>query len=254
MRYMLKMWCVVAALSVAAFGGIQLDQGSNYARLTSPDTGTPAFSANWTYCTWLKTTIINPGATYIVMYHGSNIFTNIQFLMVIRTDNKFHVELAAGIVTSTNTVTDGNWHAMCVTRDGSNNWTIYLDGVQNGTAVDATAQAPSGANHTSEGADEAGGFTCECSFAESVWYQTALTLNQIKAYAKGIPPSQIDALHYVGTSNGLYWPLYFALPALGALDPDVSGGKWNPQQQSTTGTYTTVNHCPCSPPAGAEGH
>lgn len=228
---------------------------SDYAKINMYNNG-PAFSSNWSFCVWFKSNVVNPGVNYQILSHMTFTYTQVEFYFDINPSG--HIEAwdqSSFFFTGTANVVDGNWHSWCVTRGASNDWNSYVDGTLDASVTHAWVQAAPDGNGTSLSANGATDNTCNCTFAEAVWYQTVLTADQIRAYSRGVTPSVIDAFHYTGVGVGTYWPLYFWYGAgPGFEHSDEGGGGYLGDTVFGHGSYATDGHCPCSPPAGAESH
>jgi hypothetical protein len=99
----------------------------------------PELTANWTiFCRFKKNA---NGVSQVIWDRFTNSTTARQLEIQVNSANKIEVDVpfVAVVLTGTTVITDTNPHTLMVTRSG-NVWTIYLDGVSDGTVTSATTQ------------------------------------------------------------------------------------------------------------------
>jgi Concanavalin A-like lectin/glucanases superfamily len=242
---MKKLFIFLLMFSAFAHAGMKGQGGTAKVTVSA---SAPNFTSNWTVCQWIKPT--STIAAHVIFFdRQSAAGTQIQFDYGAEAAQDIYFwQGTTYVFQSANSVmNDTNWHAICLTRDGSNVWTLYKDGTQIKQVTNAYAQSTS-ANLIHFFLNAANNFPFLATEAENAFWSVVLTSDQLTAYAKGIPPNQIDALHLQ-----IYLPFYFSL-GNGSVTADLSGGQWNGSVSTGTGNVITDNHCACSPPAGAEGH
>ena len=214
-------------------GGDRIIPGSAVADLT----------ASWTVGAWVKRS--SSGFTDPIWSRWTNTTTNRQLFFYYTTGasvNKLQIDVPfiAAILTGTTAITDTNWHH-CVARRSGNTWDIFLDGVNDGTVSNATAQETGG--NVELGSSSAFPASLSGSIAEEAGWSVALTDAEIAAWAKGTLACKIRPASLVG-----YWPLF----GLESPEPDYSGlgnngvltftgrADHSPSALITTTTFTPV--------------
>lgn len=125
------------------------NSSSNITFLTVPATGANPFTASL----WFKTT--NAGALEAMIHWGSAV-SNQGFDLYISNTNKLTTNFygGGGVVSTTQSVNNGQWHHGLATYDGTN-IRLYCDGILVGTGSNVTANI--GTNYKNIGKDSGGG-------------------------------------------------------------------------------------------------
>lgn len=127
--------------------------------------------------------------------------------------------------TGTNTLSTGIWYQMGFTINGAAGGIGYVNGAQDGATGGAGIAIASITGNTLIGADSSAANTgWNGRIADAAIWNTALTLAEMAALAKGARPYQIRRGSLVG-----YWPL----DGLSSPEPDLSG---NVNNGALTGT------------------
>ena len=225
---------LVARGSVEYTGGIQQLSVSNAA---------PDLLTNWTWAVWIKPEVCGTCAI-VGRWTDSGHGRQIQFDLDGGGVRKVRVSipfLAWGVVMGGTALANGTWYHVAVTRSG-NTWTIYLNGVSDGTASNATAQESGGTflllNQNTFNVFQG-------KVAEMCGWDAVLTAGEISALAHGTPPNRIRA-----TKIKYYWPFH-TRNTVGVIHywPDLGGGAWT---ATASGSDDLISdHAPVSPLGGA---
>lgn len=172
---------------------------------------TPDLTSSWTWALWFKR--VSTSRIEVLVSRWTNSTTNRQIYIYVTTspspDNKIQVDIPwiSAVVTGSTSITDTNWHHLCVTRSG-NNWTIYLDGASDGTATDSHTQETGGTFEF--GYSTATTQALQGSLAEVACWSAALDVAEVTALYRGFSPILMRTASLAG-----YWPL------LGRYSPEI---------------------------------
>jgi hypothetical protein len=189
--------------------------GGTSTKLVCSGTAVPTLTGNWTVGCWLKRSGVSGSGSNGIWERWTNTTTARELFIyfnssVAASPNTIQVDIPflKAILTSTATITDQNWHTVVVTKAGTV-WTIYIDGLQDSTVTDATAQEtgpPSVAlfsNPTLFGLGFAGGqLTFAGDGAHMFACNAALTAAEVWKFYSGRLPPTIRPQNLVG-----YWPM-----------------------------------------------
>ncbi|MFC1413037.1 LamG-like jellyroll fold domain-containing protein [Streptacidiphilus sp. N1-12] len=176
--------------------------------------------------------------------------------LYVGTDGKLHGMLyipgQATTLTSTATVTDGNWHYAALAATSTNSQTLYLDGTSQGTL--AGTITPNGTAHVYVGAGTADGWQAAPSDPDGHFNGT---IADVAVYPQGLTASQITTLAAKPTNTSTPQNLYdtavlnYHPQAYWRLN-DTSGNTAGELVSSTLaqqnhGTYTNTTCCATGP-------
>ena len=212
-------------------------------------TSAPDLLTNWTIAAWIYPTIPpNEAGGGAIYSRWTNSTTERQVHLSFTVAGKISVAvpwIAGDIVLGGTSFDADTWYHIVWTRSG-NDWTIYVNGISDGTGSSAAVQE-SGCTFIlcRDAATYDQIFTGRV--AEVAGWPAVLSLGEIKALAHGTPPNRIR----VGLlkSGGYYWPLH-TRDTVDRFWPDLGGGGWNAESQG--GNDVIANHAPMSPPGGAD--
>lgn len=110
------------------------------------------FTSNWSISTWIRRTTVNRSVEITPIWSrwtssSASRQLYVYFLPATSGANvdkiQVDVPFVANILTGSTAISDTNWHHVAITRSG-NDWTLYLDGVSDGTATVAATQETGG--------------------------------------------------------------------------------------------------------------
>ena len=238
MKKLLILLLLLGSQVLVARGSVEYTGGTPQLGISNT---APDLLTNWTWAAWVYPT---NAAANVVVGRWTNSGSGRQFQLDLNAIRKIRVSvpyLVWGVLTGGTLLDLNKWQHIAATRSG-NTWTVYLNGVSDGTVSNATAQESAGTFVLLNNASAFAIFIGRA--AEVAGWDAVLTVGEISALAHGTPPNRVRA-----SKIKYYWPFHTRNTGLTHYWPDLGGGGW-------TATASDLNslisdHAPMSPPGGA---
>ena len=210
--------------------------------MIAPGSGVANLTGDWTISAWIKR--FRPSDNLVldmIWSRWTNSTTNRQLAFYVGTEFQgsrlqLDVPFIAAVLTGDTVVTDNVWHNVMATRVG-NVWSLYLDGVLDGSTTNALTQETGGNVELGASTASGTGYTFDGRLAYIAAWDVGLSSTE-RGQIQNRPPAHVRSMDLVGA-----WNLQGASPEpdeLGLNDGVVTGTSFN----SDNPLFMTVHSIP----------